>query len=126
MILGLVNALRGIERTPKWLDRLALVCAVVGIAYSLYDFGGVTTLNQVLELGVISGVLTGTYLLAKQRPAGYLWYMLMNGSTAALMGIQGYPWLVLQQVISFGFVTYAWYVQWRKIRQLSLSKSHTT
>jgi len=105
MVLGLVIATRGNEKDgPAWLDWIARIAAVFGIAYSLYDFGGITTVNQTLELGVVVGFLVGTYLLAKQKAYGYLWFLLMNGSNAGLMWVQDYPWLTLQQLISFGFV----------------------
>ena len=104
MILGLVIATKGADKAPKWLGYSALIVTVIGITYSLYDFGGITTLNQVLELGVVTGFLAGTYLLAKQRALGYLLFVLMNVSNAALMYIQDFPWLALQQIVSLGFV----------------------
>lgn len=111
MILGLVNAIRGVKEKPGWLDYVARIAAALGIVYSIYDFGGITTVNQALELGVVAGFLIGTYMLAKQLPSGYLWFMLMNGSNAGLMGIQSYPWLMLQQITSLGFVIDAFLMQ---------------
>lgn len=116
MVLGLVIALRGVGQEPPWLDWVARGAAILGLGYSLYDFGGITTPNQVLELGINAGFLVGTYLLARQRPTGYLWFMLMNGSNAALQYIQGYPWLVVQQIVSIGFVVDAFLMQKRKAR----------
>ena len=105
MFLGLILALRGIEKKPtKWLDYAARITITTGIIYSLYDFKGITTLNQVLEIGIIIGFLMGTYLLAKQKANGYIWFMFMNISCAALMAVEHYPFLVLQQIISLGFV----------------------
>lgn len=104
MVLGLVIAARGIEQTPKWLKYLALAGAVIGISVSVWDFGGINQLSQWLELGVSAGFLIGTFLLATKRASGYLWFLLMNGSCAALMFDHGYYWLVVQQFVSIGFV----------------------
>ena len=111
MVLGLVIAKRGIENAPKWLDYIALCCVIIGIGFSLYDFGGITTLNQVLELGMSVGFLLGVYLLAKENPNGYLWFMLMNVSTFFLMYIQDYYIMTVQQAISLGFVVDAYRTQ---------------
>lgn len=109
MLLGLVIALRGTaEDPPQWLDRIALVCIPLGFAYSLYDFGGLNTFNQWLEIGLVVGYLVGTYQLAKERATGYLWYVLMHVTCGWLMWIQGYPWLFLQQLISFVFIADAY------------------
>ena len=111
MLLGLVTALRGTTKnTPRRLDLLAIVCIPLGFAYSLYDFGGLNTINQWLEIGLVVGFLVGTYLLAKERASGYLWYVLMHVTCGWLMWIQGYPWLFLQQVASLGFIVYAYVV----------------
>lgn len=114
MVLGIVVASRGLERTPKWLDHIALASSVTGIVYSLYDFGGITTLNQLLEIGTVSGFLIGTYLLAKERPSGYLWYMIMNFTTGWLMYIQDYHIMAAQQALSFGFIVDAYFTHRRK------------
>ncbi len=116
MVLGLVIAWRGIEKTPKWLDYVARIAAVLGIAYSIYDFGGITDYTQWLELGLVAGFLMGTYLLAKERPSGYIWFMLMNASNAELMRVQDLTLLVIQQVISLGFVLDAYLMQRKKNR----------
>ena len=116
MFLGLLIALRGEDKTPKSLDYIARIAAVVGIAISLYDFGGLTTWNQVLELGVTIGFLVGTYLLATKKPAGYVWYLLMNGTCAALMWREDFPWLAVQQVASLGFIIDAYLVEKKKPR----------
>ena len=87
-----------------WLDLLSVVAIILGLGYSLYDFGGLNTINQGLELAVATGFLFGTYLIAKDKISGYYWFMLMNLSNAVLMYVQSYPWLVLQQIISLCFV----------------------
>ena len=109
MLLGLVIALRGTTKNPpRWLDHLALVCIPLGFGYSLYDFGGITTINQWLEIGLVLGFLVGTYLLAKERASGYLWYVLMHVTCGWLMWIQGYPWLFFQQLVSLVFIVDAY------------------
>jgi len=104
MILGLIIAIRGIGKKPQWLDRLAIIAIIFGIGFSLYDFGGFNTINQGLELAMVIGFFIGTYLLAVENPKGYLFFMLMNASNATLMFIEHYPWLVVQQIVSLGFV----------------------
>jgi len=116
MLLGLIIALRADPRkAPRWLDQTAFVFIPLGFAYSLYDFGGLTTPNQLLEIGLVVGFLIGTYELAKERSDGYLWFVLMHVSCGWLMWIQGYPWLFLQQVVSLLFIADA-YLTTRKLR----------
>lgn len=116
MVLGLVTAITTGEskKVPRWLDLLAGVCIVLGFGVSLYDFGGLTTINQWLEIGLVVGFLVGTYLLAKKRSSGYLWFVLMHISAGSLMWVQGYPWLLAQQVVSLGFIVDAYRVSQRK------------
>lgn len=111
MFLGLIIAIRGKNKSPpRWLDRLAFICIPLGFAYSLYDFGGLNAISQWLETGLALGFLVGTYLLAKEKSSGYLWYVLMHIACGWLMWIQDYPWLCLQQVISLGFIADAYRV----------------
>jgi len=123
MVLGLVIALRGKDKEPKWLKIFALIGALVGLWYSVKVFHGVTTINQVLEFGIAIGFLAGTYLLAKENSKGYLWFLLMNASNAALMGIQGYPWLALQQIISYTFVLDAYVIEKKNRKSTKLDGS---
>lgn len=112
MALGLFLAIRGdAGKPPRWLDDFALVCIPLGFAYSLYDFGGLNTLNQWLEIGLVGGFLIGTYRLAKDHADGYLWFVLMHVSCGWLMWIQGYPWLFLQQVVSLIFIADAYLIR---------------
>lgn len=109
MLLGLLNALRdNTNSSPRWLNRLALISIPLGFIYSLYDFGGLNTINQWLEIGLVLGFLVGTYLLAKEQASGYLWYVLMHVACAWLMLIQGFPWLFLQQIVSLFFIINAY------------------
>lgn len=120
MFLGLVIAWHGTaKKAPRWLDRLALICILAGLSYSLYDFGGLNTANQWLEIGLVAGFLVGTYLLAKEKANGYLCYILMHVCCGWLMQIQGYPWLFLQQLVSLAFIVDAYLVAQKRKRAYS-------
>lgn len=109
MLLGLVGAWRGTERSPpRWLDQIAVACVVTGLAYSVYDFGGLNTLNQGLEIGLVFGFLVGTYQLAKKQANGYLWFVLMHISCGALMWRQDSTLLFAQQLLSLVFIADAY------------------
>lgn len=115
MVLGLISAIRGgASQSLRWLDWLALSAIPFGLVYSLWDFGGLNTVNQGLELALVLGFLVGTYQLAKERRSGYLWYVLMHISCGLLMAVQGYVWLLLQQVVSLGFIADAFLNAGRK------------
>lgn len=120
MVLGLVVALKGAERTSKSLHRVAQVFAygflTLGVCYSLYDFGGIKTLSQVLEIGTMAGFLFGTYLLARKNPSGWLWFMLMNSSMGILMLLQDKPVLAVQQAVSLCFVIRGFVLARRRVR----------
>ncbi|MCJ2165774.1 MULTISPECIES: hypothetical protein [unclassified Pseudodesulfovibrio] len=111
MTIGLIIALRGQGNEPKWLDYLARSAVFVGLGASLYEFGGITTVNQILELCIAAGFLMGTYLMAKDNIHGYFWLMLGNVSCSALMGIQNYSILMVQQLISLVFVVDAYWTR---------------
>lgn len=118
MLLGLVTALRGDENTQdsllaKIAVSLAYILIPFGVGYSLYDYGGLVSITQVLEIAAMVGFLGGTYLLAKNRRTGWLLFMLMNGSVAVLMLLQDNLILSLQQLISLGFVFFGY---WRSGR----------
>lgn len=114
MVVGLVIVLRGRGAEPRWLDLLARFAVIAGLGASLLDFGGITTVNQVIELAIAAGFLMGTYLLAKDRPQGYFWFMLGNVCCSLLMGIQGYHILMLQQAVSLAFVIDAYRTRRKK------------
>ncbi|MDD3313581.1 hypothetical protein [Pseudodesulfovibrio sp.] len=115
MTVGLIVTLRGHGSEPRWLDLLAKYAVVFGLAASFYDFGGINTLNQWFELAIAAGFLVGTYLLAKDRPQGYFWYILGNVACSALMFNQGYQILMLQQAASLIFVIDAYRMRRRKM-----------
>ncbi len=111
MVVGLIIALRGNGTEPKWLDAVAKLSVLAGLALSIYEFGGITSLHQVIELGIAAGFLMGTYLMAKDNPQGYFWLMLGNVSCATLMGLEGYFLLMVQQLLSLIFVSDAYLVR---------------
>jgi hypothetical protein len=118
MVLGLILALRGQEKKPTWLKLFDVfsigIAATAGTIYSVNLLGGITSFNQILEFGIVAGFLTGTILLAKEQPKGYLWFLLMNGSNAVLQYREGVYFLAIQQVISLAFVIDAYLVNKRK------------
>ena len=116
MLIGLINARQGKGYAPLWLDYFAKLSLAIGLGLSLYDFGGLTTINQLLELGMASGFLMGTYLLSKGKSSGYFWLMLGNITCAWLMGIQAHWLLLAEQTISLGFVFDAYWVQRTKLK----------
>lgn len=107
MTIGLIIAWRGHGNEPKWLDYVAKLSVLIGLALSFYEFGGIKTLNQALELGIAAGFLMGTYMMAKDKVQGYFWLMLGNVSCASLMGLEGFFVLMAQQTVSL-FVTDAY------------------
>ena len=117
MLVGLIIALRGHGAEPKWLDSISKISVLVGLALSVYEFGGIKNLSQFLELGIAAGFLMGTYMMAKDNAQGYLWLMLGNVSCASLMGIEGYFIFMTQQLVSLAFVTDAFLTR-RKKRML--------
>ena len=115
MLVGLLIAWRGHGTEPRWLDTIAKLSVIAGLALSVYEFGGINNLSQFLELGIAAGFLMGTYMMAKDNAQGYLWLMLGNLSCAALMGRQGYFILMAQQLTSLVFVTDGFMVRRKKL-----------
>ena len=119
MLLGLYMVYRNSHQPPRLFDRIASTSTygfiLLGTGYSLMDHGGITSLGQFLEIGVMAGFLLGSYLLAKNNNSGWLFFMVMNGSMATLMFIQAKPLLSIQQLISLGFVIYG-YLRSKKIK----------
>mgnify|MGYP001817776227 CR=1 FL=1 len=114
MLFGLLNACRNTDTAGRRLDLIAALftyaALVFGVAYSLYDYGGMTSVSQILEIGVMIGFLLGSYLLAKKNKYGWLFFMLMNVSMATLMLHQHKPLLSIQQLVSLCFVIYGFTV----------------
>ena len=117
MLFGLLNVCRNNDSPNKTLDLITSLftyaALLFGVGYSLYDYGGITSWTQILEIGVMIGFLIGTYLLAKKNSYGWLFFMLMNASMAALMFLQHNPLLSLQQLVSLCFVIYGFRVALR-------------
>ncbi|SCY28464.1 hypothetical protein [Desulfoluna spongiiphila] len=110
MALGLFSVYRNNGKNHGALDGVATVCTygfmVLGAGFSLYDYHGLNSVSQVLEIGVMVGFLMGSYYLAKERHIGWLFFMLMNGSMGTLMLLQEKPILAFQQGVSLCFVMY--------------------
>ena len=117
MLFGLLNVCQNNDSPNKTLDLITSLftyaALLFGVGYSLYDYGGITSWTQILEIGVMIGFLIGTYLLAKKNSYGWLFFMLMNASMAALMFLQHNPLLSLQQLVSLCFVIYGFRVALR-------------
>ena len=117
MLFGLLNVYQNRQKPNKVLDIIASAFTygflVLGVCYSAYDHGGISSLTQLLEIGVMIGFLLGSYLLAKNNLYGWLFFMLMNASMASLMLIQHKPLLSVQQLVSLCFVIYGFTVSYR-------------
>ncbi len=113
MLFGLLVALRGIEQMQETFLAKLSVWAVyglipLGVGYSLFDYGGIVSLSQILEIFSVIGFLGGTYLLAKSQRRGWLLFMLMNGSVTLLMFVQANYILSVQQAVSLLFVIFGY------------------
>lgn len=124
MLFGLFNAYQNTASPNKALDTIAALFTyaslVFGLSYSMYDYGGLASVSQLLEIGVMIGFLVGSYLLAKRKTTGWLFFMLMNGSMASLMALQHKPLLSIQQLVSLGFVIYGYMLALRTTRAQGL------
>lgn len=114
MLFGLYNVWQDTDQPHRGFDLLTSFLTYsalfFGVCYSLYDYSGLTSVSQVLEIGVMIGFLMGSYLLAKKHSSGWLFFMLMNVSMASLMFMQHKPLLAGQQLVSLGFVIYGFTV----------------
>ncbi|PLX87709.1 MAG: hypothetical protein C0619_13975 [Desulfuromonas sp.] len=112
MLFGLFNVYKNSAEPCKLFASLAAfftyAALISGVSYSLHDYGGITSLSQMLEIGVMIGFLLGSYLLAQKNPKGWLFFMLMNVSMASLMLLQDKPLLTIQQIVSLCFVIYGY------------------
>lgn len=110
MLLGLYTVYQNSNSPNRLFDKVASFFTygsiALGVGYSLFDYGGITSFSQILEMGVMLGFLLGSYLLAKNNSTGWLFFMIMNGSMATLMLIQHKPLLAVQQIVSLSFVIY--------------------
>lgn len=110
MLLGLYNTWHDNKKQHKIFNRIVTACTyaalVFGFSYSIIHHGGITSITQILEIGVMLGFLLGSYTIAKNNPAGWFFFMLMNLSMATLMFMQDKPILMAQQLVSLLFVIY--------------------
>lgn len=113
MFLGLYNAYHNNQRPTTHFNFLVSLCTysslILGLSYSLFHHGGIVSLSQILEIGVMIGFLLGGFLLAKNNSLGWLFFMLMNLSMAGLMMVQGKSILMVQQLLSLSFVVYGFF-----------------
>ncbi|MEE4252949.1 MAG: hypothetical protein V2I50_02790 [Desulfuromusa sp.] len=114
MLLGLYNVYKKMETSNSRLDLFAksvtYLSLTLGVGYSMLENGGLNSVTQLLEIGVMIGFLLGSYFLAKNQSFGWLFFILMNGSMATLMFIQSKPILAIQQLCSLCFVLYGFIV----------------
>ncbi|MGH1441453.1 MAG: nicotinamide mononucleotide transporter [Cellvibrionaceae bacterium] len=110
MLLGLYNTYHDHKKPHKLFNHLVSFATysslAFGVIYSLSIHGGISSITQVLEIGVMLGFLLGSYYMAKNSSNGWLFFMLMNLSMASLMFLQEKPILMTQQLLSFCFVLY--------------------
>lgn len=123
MLYGLLNAYQVTGPPHQALRRAASFSTYaalgIGLSYSLYDYGGITAVSQLLEMGVMVGFLLGSYLLAQKNLYGWLLFVLMNVSMASLMFTQHKPLLAAQQLLSLSFVLYGFVAAVRALRKTS-------
>lgn len=112
MTLGLVNAIKKQDKkAPRWLLTLSFIFMVVGSLLSFHVLGTLTSVKQLLEFTLSVTFLVGTFRLSLKpnRRDGYLWYIVMHSSCAALMYIQHSPHLFWMQIVSIIFIVYAYF-----------------
>lgn len=110
MLLGLYNTYHDHKKSHRLFNRSVSFSTygflAFGLLYSFKLHGGISSITQMFEIGVMLGFLLGSYYMAKNSPNGWLFFMLMNLSMASLMFIQEKPILMVQQLLSFCFVFY--------------------
>jgi len=107
MILGIYVVQKNIEKIPVrlslWMKYFTWVLIAVGSVFSLYDFGGLNSISQILEIGVTIGYLRGINLLAEKDSRGWYYFLIMNGSMALLTFIQERYFMMFFQMASMFF-----------------------
>jgi len=110
MILGLYNTYYYHQKPNRLFNNIVsfftYASLTFGLVFSLHHHGGLISLSQVFEIGVMIGFLMGGFLMANNNSRGWLFFMLMNLSMAALMLLQGKYILMVQQLLSLCFVLY--------------------
>ncbi|EAR11302.1 nicotinamide mononucleotide transporter [Reinekea blandensis] len=119
MLLGLYNTYHDYLKPNRLFNAIVTVLTYTSLAFgvsvSLIHHHGLSSLSQVLEVGVMLGFLFGSYLMAKRNPKGWLFFMLMNVSMASLMLLQDKWILMVQQLVSLMFVIYGYRQSVRKL-----------
>ncbi|MBU3068696.1 nicotinamide mononucleotide transporter [Aestuariicella sp. G3-2] len=119
MLLGAYNTYHDHKKIHKLFNKIVTLCTYTslafGVSYSIHQYGGITSISQILEVGIMLGFLLGSYYMAKNHRAGWLLFALMNLSMAALMLLQAKPILMGQQLVSLGFVIYG-FIQSRSLK----------
>lgn len=110
MLFGVYNAYHDNKKQNKWFKNIVVLSTysslTFGVYYSVLHHGGIMSISQVLEIGVMMGFLLGSYSMAKNDSVGWLYFMLMNLSMAGLMLLQDKEILMVQQLFSLCFVVY--------------------
>lgn len=111
LILGLIISIKGLKtKEPLWIKYFVIFSVIFGLYFSIDHYHGLNNLTQISEIVMVSTFLIGTYYLAKQRNIGYLYYILMHIACIYLMYLNEYKGLMLQQLISIGFVIDAYII----------------
>lgn len=112
MLLGLYNAYHDNKKPNKIFNNIVTICTysslLFGLSYSVNYHSGINSISQTLEVGMMLGFLLGSYYLARNNNIGWVFFMLMNMSTATLMLLQEKPILMVQQLMSLCFVFYGY------------------
>ncbi len=112
MLFGLYTVYTDTTQPNKLFDTVTSLFTIgsiiIGVALSVYTHHGITSLHQLLELGVMIGFLLGSYFMAKGRQYGWIFFMIMNASMGTLMLLQHKPILANQQLVSLCFVLYGY------------------
>jgi len=112
MLLGLYNAYHDNKKPNKIFNNIVTVITyssiIFGLSYSINHNSGITSTSQILEIAMMLGFLLGSNYLARGNNIGWLFFMLMNLSTASLMLLQEKPILMVQQLLSLCFVIYGY------------------
>jgi hypothetical protein len=112
MILGIVIAWKQDAHIPKMLDVAAkhttILMITLSLVVSIYHFHGIKTLSQALEITVAVAFLSGSYLLAKKKPEGWLLFSASCTCMVMLMAMQSKTVLLVQQGLSLIVVAAAY------------------
>jgi len=115
MLYGIFVSKPGKMYAGSWLDYIILgLFTVVGVLYSLWEFGGLTTAPQLLEAVIVFAFFASLLLKLHRKPTAYLWLAAMHLSAGYLLFLDGFLPIVLQQAFSFIVVVASYVVAVRK------------